>query len=375
MKIGILTFHYAHNCGASLQAFALKEYLKSKGQDVSIVNYRNEKIYNLYPKRLKVKFIPYDFKHPKELGKKIKLKCDYRYGRREWKQQYKKFDSFIDKFLLDGNDEPIRKDEIGGLNYDVFVAGSDQIWNSHLTGGLDDVYLLNFDTNAHKFFYAPSSGSDEINKKELPAFESVFANKYVSAREPSLAAFLSNQFKRNVPSVVDPCFLLSAPDYVKMFSLNASNGLPKKKYLFAYFISERNKRIREMVYVIANALNLEIVEFHYRKDRDMNKKYQTGDMGPAEFLKYIYNADFIVTNSFHGTVFSIMFNKQFYSVYEEDARKENLLKATGLSDRHIKTFSEIDLNKHADFKDVDLNKFAKSSKDFLDNMVDEYEKR
>ena len=127
-----------------------------------------------------------------------------------------------------------------------------------------------------------------------------------------------------------------------------------------------------MVYVIANALGLEIIEFHYRKGRDLNKSYQTSDMGPDEFLKCIYNAEFVVTNSFHGTVFSILFKKQFYSVYDIDARKTNLLDKMGLSKRHIKTFEDIDLNDTVNFDKVDLDKYSEESRKFLEEMVKEY---
>lgn len=376
MKIGILTFHNAHNFGGCLQAFALKEFFKFKGADVTIINYRNPKVYNLYPKKLKVKINPYDYKHPRELIKKIKLKRDYRFGKKEWKRQHQKFTCFIDNYLLEGNQKVIEKSEIKDLNFDVFVAGSDQIWNKQLTGGLDHTYLLDFDTKAKKVFYAASAGSDEIDETDFESFKNVFSNenKYVSVREPTLAEYISKRYGRNVLSAVDPCFLLTSEQYINLFSLDKNKDEKRKRYLFAYFISERNKIIREMVYVIANALGLEIVEFHYRKGRDMNKKYQTSDMGPEEFLKCIYNADFVVTNSFHGTVFSILFKKQFYSVYDTDARKTNLLDKMGLSNRHIKNFSDINLNKVIDFKDISLEEYAKSSKDFLSQMVKEYEK-
>ena len=374
MKIGILTFHYAHNCGACLQAFALKQYLLNQNQTVEILNYKNPKIRDLYPPKLKVKFLLYDFKHPKELGKKITLLRNYRFGHSEWKRQYRKFENFIDKYLLESNATELSESEIKQLDYDLFIAGSDQIWNKTLTGGYDKIYLLNFETKAKKAYYAASCGSNELPEEDLKAFGNVFIknNRYSSVREPAFASFLSKTFNYNIPSVVDPCFLLSKSDYNKIFSLDKATQ--SKKYLFAYFISEKNKRIRDMVYVIANALGLDIIEFHYRKGRDLNKPYQTSDMGPEEFLKYIYNAEFVITNSFHGTVFSIMFEKQFYSVYDEDARKDNLLAKTNLSSRHIKDFTGVDLNQKIDFSKVNLDDYSLSSKDFLNKIIEEHRK-
>lgn len=371
MKIGILTFHYAHNAGACLQAFALKEYISSFGHNVTIINYQNHTIHNLYPKKLTVPLTFYDFKHPNELNKKLKLRKDYRFGRKEWKIQHKRFESFINHYLLEGKREVLDSNKIGNFDFDLIVGGSDQIWNKQLTGGLDLTYLLDFKTKARKGFYAASSGTDVLDDDDIKAFESIFLsrNNYISVREPTLSVFLSDVFKRSVPSVVDPCFLLSPEDYIRFFSLDNFPSKPKKRYLLAYFISEKNKRIREMVYVIANALGLDIVELHYRKNRDMNKKYQTSNFDPIEFLQLIYHSDFIVTNSFHGTVFSIMFKKQFYSVYKEDARKDNVLKAFNLSHRHIRDFSEINLNEKVSFEDVNLNDYTSSSKQFLSEMI------
>ena len=112
MKIGILTFHNAHNFGGCLQAYALKEFLKFQGADVSIINYRNPTVYNLYPKKLKAKYLLYDFKHPRELIKKFRLNRDYRFGRKQWTSQHKKFTSFIDDYILEGNTEVVEKENI-----------------------------------------------------------------------------------------------------------------------------------------------------------------------------------------------------------------------------------------------------------------------
>lgn len=375
MKIGILTFHYAHNCGACLQAFALKTYLKKKGQDAQLINYKNPVINNLYPKKHKVKISFGDFVHLDALIKKIKLIRDYRYGQHEWREQHKKFEMFINKFLLDGDYNVLNSEQVKNLDIDLFIAGSDQIWNKQLTGGYDDIYLLNFVTKARKAYYGASNGTSEIESHDLPVFNDVFlgTNKYISTREPNLAAFLSKTFNRDVLSVVDPCFLLGKEDYINIFSLNERKYVPNKKYIFGYFISERNKRAREVVSMIAHALNLEIFEFHYRKSRDLKHDYQTCNIGPIEFLNLIHHAEFVVTDSFHGTVFSIIFNKKFYSFYKEDVRKNNLLEKLNLTERHIRDFKDVDLNKDVDFSNVNLDEYSLTSKKFLNEMIEEYE--
>lgn len=365
IRIGILTFHYAHNYGAVLQAYALKEYLKKTHTDAVLVNYRNKVIESCYSKnRIKETF--FNKQNHKE-GYKfvIRSMVDAFVEQPSWNVQYKKFKEFICKYLLDGNDEEVTKSDLTKLNVDLFIAGSDQIWNKHLTDGYDDVYFLNFDTNAQKAFYAVSDGNAYVTDDNLQYYENILKEiTYISTRESSLAVDISRKLSVAAYGVVDPSFLLNMEDYINRF------GLKKKqnRFLFAYFVSE-DVYLSQLAGVVAGALNLEVVELHYYKKHSMKDKNQHADFGPVDFLQSIYDSEFVITNSFHGTAFSLIFHKQFYSVYKDNARINNLLDFLNLQDRHIQSNNDLDLRSFVDYEQIDLDSYTVESKRFLNEII------
>ena len=364
MKIGILTFHYAYNYGAVLQAFALRKFLSSNFEKVEIVNYRNKHISNAYKDKLKVHISIIDCFHPKLLKKKISTKLDYKCAKKSWIELKTKFDSFARTYLYINSDLPCLLDDFKD-NYDAFVAGSDQIWNYKITGGTDSVYYLNFDSRANKIFYAASNGRNYVPDEELPAFRAITDNfHFFSTREDGLSTFLNEMFNVDSIGVVDPSFLLTKKDYVNCFNLSKSG----KRYVLVYYVFE-NHLLSEIAHVIANALGCEVLEIHYLKTRSLNNDNQRANVGPDEFLSYIFNAEFVLTNSFHGTAFSIIFEKQFYSYYKKDSRIDNLLTKLNLSNRHISSFADVDLNDSIDYQKIDLESFSHTSKNYLLNAI------
>ena len=373
MRIGILTFHNAHNCGACLQAYALKKYLENKGHDSAIIDYQNEAINNFYPKKKKISLSLYNFKHLHDIFKKYRLWKNIRYGSKSWSTQYAKFDTFIKEELLDQRYIMVDFNQLHRLNIDLFIAGSDQIWNKKLTKKHDDAYFLNFDTNALKCFYAASNGYDKIPDEDIIFYKSALRDRsiFISTREALLANDLSIILKKRVTSVVDPCFLLDSEEYIKLTKKvrKHSTMVSKKPYVFLYQINETNRSLTKAARIIADALNIGIVEFHYDKTREYKKDFQRSDFGPLDFLDLIINANFVITNSFHGIVFSLIFKKQFYSIYSKDSRKDNLLKQFKLDSRHIINLSQIDLNKRIDYSQTDIKSYRKNSEKYLDKVL------
>lgn len=363
MKIGILTFHYAHNYGAVLQAFALKKYLSDLGNDVSVINYKNRVISSKYKKKLNKDFRLSDINSYHNFKQYIKKYAEYRIEQKSWDIQFEKFERFIYKYLI-YDSLSIDESDISNLDYDLIISGSDQLWNKYLTGGYDKIYFLQFETKAIKAFYAISDGNSLVTQDNYDYYSGALRNiKYISTREKSLADDIFLKTGKKAVGVVDPSFLLCKQDYISSFELKKT-----KEILFAYFIEE-DPFMARLVRVISKALNLEIVELHYYKKRFLNQKYQRADLGPIDFLEGIYNADFVITNSFHGTAFSIIFHKQFYSVYNEDARKDNLLSELGLQRRKINCAIELDLNDKIDYNDVNIKTYVDSSKKFLDVVL------
>ena len=360
MRIGILTFHYAHNYGAVLQAYALKEFLNNNGNKAEIINYRNSCIENRYRKKLAKELTLKNAIHFKQIRKYILQELDYFFEQPSWRKQNKKFRKFIVTYLENDLNKIVDKNTIGSLKYDLIISGSDQVWNKSITNGYDDIYFLNFKTKAKKAFYAISDGNFEITDDNLIYYKFILKDvEFISTRESTLSEDIKRKIFKEAYSVADPSFLLSKTQYIKAFNLRE-----KKKILFAYFVVE-DPFMSQIVKVIAKALKLEILELHYYKKRFLKEKYMHADLGPIDFLEGIYNAGFIVTNSFHGIAFSIIFNKQFYCVYNNDARKDSLLKSFDLHNRKIQKYTDLDLNLNIDYSKLELDRYIENSKKYI----------
>ncbi len=365
MKIGILTFHYAHNFGAVLQAFALKTFLEEQGNIVEIINYRNKNVERNYEPKLRLEyFYQYGFSKKKPIHY-IKPYLNLKNANVSWQIKCKKFEEFINDYLLSNKHIFYTKKDIEKLDYDLFISGSDQLWNKNITNGFDDVYFLKFETSAKKAFYAISDGNYCVTDENYIYYEDSLKNiDFISTRERTLAEDINLKFNKNALQTIDPSFLLDKEKYISVFNLKKTSGV-----LFAYFMGE-DPILAELVGVISRSLNLSVIESHCYKTKSLKNDYQLADLGPLDFLNYIYSADFILTNSFHGTAFSIIFNKQFYSVYNEDSRKDNLLSLFHLENRHIKNPTEMDLNETIDYNEIDIDYIIKDSKDYLLSLTE-----
>ncbi len=313
MKIGILTFHNAHNYGAVMQAYALRTKLRKMGQDAVILNYRNSTIENSY--------LPW-------------RKC--RYEQADWSLQCDKFNAFIDTILLEGCVLNVKFEDLKKLSVDCFICGSDQIWNSWLTGGLDRAYFLDFETNAKKISYAASKYTSEIAEKERNYFSKNLSDfSAVSVRENSLAEDLHKKCQIDAVTVLDPVFLLDAQDYTPL----EVSVKEKHKFVLAYYLCE-DTMLDQCARKVAKSMRLPLIEIHFYRLKD-RQRYQIADCGPGEFLTYFHRAEYVLTNSYHGVLFSILFRRPFYAVYKEDSRKDAILKKLGLKERHVYSEEEI----------------------------------
>lgn len=312
LKIGILTFHNAHNYGAVLQAYAMKTYLIKMGHEAGIINYINDSIAANYIKTGK-------FNAPlKQL---------------HWEEQCDKFEKFINEMLLENNTEKISADQLERLSadIDVLICGSDQIWNSGLTGGLDSVYFLNFQTRAKKVSYAPSKYKNWIKEEEKNYFSKCLSHfDFLSTREYALSSELMKLVDKKIETVMDPVFLLDASDYLKI-KTNAYSDI--ESFILVYYLVE-DKKLYTYAKKMQSILKIPIVEIHFF-DVESNENIQLSNCGPMEFVELFFKCSFVITNSFHGTAFSIILKKDFYAVYQEDCRKDQLLRMLNLENRRI----------------------------------------
>lgn len=363
MNVGILTFHNAHNYGAALQAYALKRKLTAMGHEAHIVNYRNAKVERNYQKQLKANLSFCDLLHPSILKYKVGFMRNIKTIQNPWDTQWNRFEEFINTYLVEGSCLDSTK-EIAKKAYDALIVGSDQVWSSQITGGLDPAYLLDFDYSGRKISYAASISGGKIPLKEKEVFSRALRGfDYLSVRERTLADSIRQNYGLQVFDVLDPTLLLEAQNYEPLFK---SYGTDLKDYLFAYYVVEDSEMDRCAAF-LSKKKNIKRIGLHYYMKKEFDREQEFADFGPIEFLNAIRNAKMVVTNSFHGTVFSILFQKEFYSVCRDNARIWNLLDALGLNDREVEGMNDIDLSRTIDYGVVQkkLKKYRKESEAYL----------
>ena len=354
-NIKLLTFHNANNYGAALQAFALKEALKQLKTKPQFVNYENKKIlsdYKLIRTNSLKSFISSLWYLPRNLKRK------------------KSFKSFSDKYL-DTNSKVYSTHcqiEQDIQSKDIFVAGSDQIWNPELTGGLSDVYTLNFKNDVRKIIYGASLGNEELLEKNAQDFKNKLANlDYISVREKSIISPLENITGKKVEQVVDPTLLLDIDAWNKLISENEVVQLPCEKYIVVYTLFE-SEEVTKIANYLSQVTDLKIV--HFKKyNTYKNELTSLYSYGPVDFVNAIKNAAYVITNSFHGTVFSLIFRKKFYSVLpkQRSGRIKDLLNSLDLNDRIIDDVKKINLEDKIDYIKIEeeIKKIRNSSIEYL----------
>ena len=294
MKLGILTYHKTTNYGAIFQAYALQQFFISNNVDCEIIDYLNKtlkKRYSLNP--LNKGNIKNVLKSIANIGNNIILR--------------KKFSDFIKSNVVLSSNKYSEKN-IGTSNdiYDKFVVGSDQVWNLKLSGN-DINYYLNFVKNdKDKNSYAASFGVNEFKKEELHEINQLlrkFSN--ISVREKQGVDLLNELKIENVNQNIDPVFLLDKNKWDKF----TSNRIKKEKYIFVYEITYTPNLIEYARY-LSKKMNCEVV-FVSGSNRKIKGFINLNKLSPIEFLTYLKYSEYVVTSSFHGTAFSIIFEKDF----------------------------------------------------------------
>jgi polysaccharide pyruvyl transferase WcaK-like protein len=359
MKIGILTFHRANNLGAVLQASALQKYMHD--------NYGNSELIDFYPNNS----IPNNTLIHKIL--RAGKRCIISTKKINILKREKSFNEYRDKYYVCSinkyyGDENIYKNP---PRYDVLISGSDQILNMTLTGNTL-AYYLGFDDSAKKISYASSFGrtnlSDEelkMIRTELPKFDAI------SVREESARLIINNEINIEPRLVLDPVFLISQADWSQR--CNEKLKLPDK-YIFVYSM-EDSDNMERVVLKAKEIYNLPIIVV--RGGGTPGKIYGKEDFscGPSEFLRYLRDADLVITNSFHGVAMSMIFEKKLYCIAhsKRNTRIENITQISGCFDRIIDNDTEIDklYNLCIDRKvfNKNLNQYVQISKDYISQAI------
>ena len=367
-KILITTFNKAYNYGAQLQEYALQKTINNSNVNCEVLNYSDPEInkhYTLFgigTGNIKTKIIRI-IKNFVFLNKNIKRKKNFQCFEKKYiKYTYKKY-----------TEKTIKKEKI---QKDIYITGSDQVWNPEITGGLSDVYTLNFgNDNIKRISYAASIG----NEKNVQKYKKEYQKKLsgldkISVREESAKKELEKIFpEKNIEVVLDPTLLLNKEEW----EVEINNIKPEKeKYILAYIVEE-NEEHTKIVNELSQKTNIKIISFERKKRYNQILRSAYTD-GPLEFIKLIKNAEYIVATSFHATVFSIIFNKKFWIVPHKTtgSRVTDLLKKLGISNRAVNTideFKERDYNEEIDYERVN-KKLEEERKKSIKWLMDAIEK-
>lgn len=338
MKIATITFNHAHNHGSMLQTYALQQFVcelcRQAGvtAEYTVIDYNTElqrELYNIFKSGFNTKSIIKNFiagLHYKAL-----------------KTRHVKFESFLfDKCHLSKryvtpqqltDDPPIA---------DIYISGSDQLWNVR-SQDFSDVYYLPFVTIGKCISYAASFGPLKIDwsKYDAPKYSKLLSNyQTISVREEGSADNVEYLIGIRPQVHLDPTFMLTAEEWRKIQSdANYRDG----KYIFLYCLEPSKKQLC-IAQAISKKLGLPIVVLRYNNTNDwFNHFVHKYDAGPTDFLAYIDHAALVLSSSFHGTAFSLIYHKPFY-VFNglTDNRISFILHSIGLEERSIETIVDIE---------------------------------
>lgn len=317
-KIGIVTPYKGYNFGTSLQAYAVKEFISSLGYEAYVIGKKSningrdisfKKIFFIFirsiirPKVFKKTFFSYKNNITKDLSNISK----------------NKFIEFQKELGIHYHSLFELKKMGKAREFIFFICGSDQIWNT-TNLYLDPLYYLQFAPNEKKIAFAPSFGKSYIPKYNFnPIKKRISCFRQLSVREESGVNLIAKMTNRKADCILDPTLLLSKTEWQKFMKNKYESN---SKYILLYFLDEPNEYVMNLLKKLENN-NFEFIILNYTYKQLEKLSVKKIDVGPKEFLEYINNAEFILTDSFHGTVFSINFNKNFYVFNRNYGAAEN----------------------------------------------------
>uniref|UniRef100_UPI004055BB0E polysaccharide pyruvyl transferase family protein n=1 Tax=Alistipes sp. TaxID=1872444 RepID=UPI004055BB0E len=374
MRIAIITMHCPLNYGAVLQAYALQRYLTIHGHSAFTIDYRpqyiihDQNLFHIGNPHFNRNFLTRALYILAKLFPKIFRKRQFnRFIKNEIALSTKKYNS-SSKLSA----EPPKAD--------LYICGSDQIWNQKSKSCLDGAFLLDFiPLEAIGISYAASGIIDSPIPRNIYNYmiPKIRRLKFISVREPELASLFQPHLNSEIKITLDPIFLLSPSAWRKLYK-KQSKKESTSKYILVYPIGDDQKVI-DSACSLSLTYNLPIYSISSTLKRDKRvAKYIT--CSPYDFLQLVDNASFVVTNSFHGCAFSIVFQKIFWVCETQIAnhRIVHLLKSCQLSKRIIHFSEEISsCDTIIDYRTTEqyLTPLIQNSKSYLDNVIKVTENR
>lgn len=338
MNIGLITYHSAYNFGSILQAYATQEIVKELFGNCKVINYRTDeqkRVYAIFKWETGVKGFC------KACIKNLLSLKEYRVK----KNRQEKYERIIAE-LFDLTEEVGNFEEVKSIwnQFDVILSGSDQIWNKHSNElkYVDWEYMYPYVLRGYcgkKISYASSivnMTTDEIGliADDLRKFDAISFREYESYIK------IKNEFGISCSYVLDPTFLIQRKKWIEL--LNLQMDIACDKYILFYALSKRSEIIKDLdilkKYAASKRLRIKMIApLNFMGEIDGIEILK--DTDPKDFMELIYNADTVITDSYHGTILSVNLEKNVFSIckgYPSDFRKVDILARLGLSERIIK---------------------------------------
>ncbi|WP_157967376.1 polysaccharide pyruvyl transferase family protein [Paraliobacillus zengyii] len=340
-KVGIITFHRAINYGAVLQVFALQEKLSELGAEPYVLDYRNSTL-EQHHKKMKLS----DSRGIKEFIIFMMLKKNYN-------KKFNAFREFSSKYLnVSGPYYNLKDLEKADVIYDKFITGSDQVWN-YTINNLDHAYFLPFTKdNSKKNSYAASFGVNIIPEEKKEEYYMLLKDfNTLLVRENQGAEIIDQLLNKNVGVVLDPTLLITKDKWLEIAKDSVND-----RYILVYAFGG-SKNIMEFAKKVANKKGYKIIVISSTYKSIIQNVEYVKTAGPEQFLGLFKNAEYVITNSFHGTVFSINLNKQFFTEFLPDSvgtnsRMEDVLELFNLKDRQLLNSDSSIAERLIDYKKV-----------------------
>lgn len=383
MKIGVITIEQVGNYGAELQCYATQKVLQNIGCDAEIIDYCYYKDYRYKDSKMSEPFVPMTFKE------RIFYVLKYRIVNR-----------FVDKVLLLFNSNIARRNSRfaafhaentkmsrkymsmpelyeASMDYDIFVTGSDQVWNPGAQSSIEPYFLTFAPDSARKISFAGSFGVSEIEPNLRERYKEYLSRyDFISVREQNACDMVKQLVGKDAECVLDPTLLLTKDEWMKV--ARQYDNVPER-YVLVYTLFE-SPAIFSLAKKVAKEKGISVLRITKRAYfvSRIEGISNISDAGPAEFISLIAGADYIITDSLHGTAFSINFGIPFLTIVSSknnnNSRMESLLKVVGLSGRMVyeeKEVSSLIYNDNIDFKEIEnhIKKARVTSMNFLNKAL------
>lgn len=355
MKCSILTIHHIHNFGSIFQAYALARFLELNGYEAEIIDYRPG-YYELGRNKLKT-----------VIGRMLNF-VPYSKRKQKFEEFIAKYDNLSQKQFADLSD----LEACYRHNDHVFISGGDQLWNDYHPCGRDDAYKLVFTDSTRKIAYGTSMGRDNFSDEALKKISGLVDDfQRIMLREQCTVSMLQKFTDVPVSHVIDPVGLLDVGEFASI----AVKPNIKEPYAVMY-LADSGELLDQATELLSKKMGLKIVHICGFKKK-CYCDYFVKDAGPEEILGYILHADFVLSASFHATMFSLLFHKQFATLLpgtQTNARIKDILQYVGLEDRIVHSAEDLaQIETEIDYTHANqvIVKFKTESEEALLNALSE----